>query len=267
MHHEILVHNDMPKIDYCVLTVAGNPTMSGGGGKKTQHPLASFFSPTTGPAPASHRPLRTPGSSAQLEAKTSVTAVATQFFAKLWGTNLSRPVGAPTADRKERERAVGILSTSFGEWYLGENPAASSNVAEGTDNKRTLMNCVEVWWNSSSQALELRLDNQWSAGSCPTVFHQPGASACSSADGGTNDPQAEEGTNAPHKAGKGIEDTEHQELNRHGYDSDGSIMVLVKSYMHKWGKPGVKGGEHLGWRTVPEWAAKVGAQVLISNYY
>ena len=62
MHHEILVHNDMPKIDYCVLTVAGNPTMSGGGGKKTQHPLASFFSPTTGPAPASHRPLRTPGS-------------------------------------------------------------------------------------------------------------------------------------------------------------------------------------------------------------
>ena len=35
MHHEILVHNDMPKIDYCVLTVAGNPTMSGGGGKKT----------------------------------------------------------------------------------------------------------------------------------------------------------------------------------------------------------------------------------------
>jgi hypothetical protein len=26
-------------------------------------------------------------------------------------------------------------------------------------------------------------------------------------------------------------------------------MVLVKSYMHKWGKQGVKGGEHLGWRT------------------
>ena len=105
MHHEILVHNDMPKIDYCVLTVAGNPTMSGGGGRKTQQPLASFFSPTTGAAPASNRPLRTPGSSAQLEAKTSVTAVSTQFFAKLWATNLSRPVGAPTADRKELERA------------------------------------------------------------------------------------------------------------------------------------------------------------------
>jgi hypothetical protein len=134
MHHEIRVRDDMPKIDYCVLTVAGNPTMSGGGGRKTQQPLASFFSPTTGPAPASHRPLRTPGNSAQMEAKTSVTAVATQFFAKLWGTNLSRPVGAPTADRKERERSVGILSTSFGEWYLGENPAASSNVAEGTEH-------------------------------------------------------------------------------------------------------------------------------------
>jgi hypothetical protein len=120
------------------------------------------------------------------------------------------------------------------------------------------MNCVEVWWNSSSQAQELRLDNQWSAGSCPTVFHQPGASACSSAEGGTNTPQPEGGTNAPHKAGKGIGDTEDQELNRHGYDSDGAIMVLVKSYMHKWGKQGVKGGEHHGWRTVPEWAAKVG---------
>jgi len=43
-------------------------------------------------------------------------------------------VGAPTADRKELERAVDILSASFGEWYLGENPAASSNVAEGTEN-------------------------------------------------------------------------------------------------------------------------------------
>ena len=127
MHHKIRVRDDIPKIDYCVLTVTGNPTMSGGGGRKTQQPLASFFSPTTGPAPASHRPLRTPGSSAQLEAKTAVTAVAKQFFAKLWGTNLSRPVGAPTADRKERERAVVILSTSFGEWYLGDNPAASSN--------------------------------------------------------------------------------------------------------------------------------------------
>jgi hypothetical protein len=123
MHHEIRVHDDMPKIEYCVLTVAGNPTMSGGGGRRTQQPLASFFSPTTGPAPASHRPLRTPGISAQLEAKTAVTAVATQFFAKLWGTNLSRPVGVPTADCKELEQDVVILSTSFGEWYLGENPA------------------------------------------------------------------------------------------------------------------------------------------------
>jgi len=56
-----------------------------------------------------------------------------------------------TADRKERERAVGILSTSFGEWYLCENQAASSNVAEGTENKLILMNCVEVWLISSSK--------------------------------------------------------------------------------------------------------------------
>jgi hypothetical protein len=154
----------MPKIDYCVLTVTGNPTMSGGGGRRTQQPLTLFFSPTTGPAPALHRPLRTPGSSAQLEAKTAVTAVATQFFAKLWGTNLSRPVGAPTADRKERERVVGILSTSCGEWYLGENPAASSNVAEGTENKRILMNPLHAFSHSKAlwssfpwQSLDLEL--------------------------------------------------------------------------------------------------------------
>ena len=78
------------------------------------------------------------------------------------------------------------------------------------------MNCVEVWWNTSSQAQDLRLDNQWSAGLCPTVFHQPGASARSSAEGSTNAPQAEGGTNAPHKPGKGIKDTEQQELNRRG---------------------------------------------------
>ena len=35
-----------------------------------------------------------------------------------------------------------------------------------------------------------------------------------------------------------------QELNRHGYESDGAVMVLVKSYMHKCDKQGVKGGEH-----------------------
>jgi hypothetical protein len=158
--------------------------MSGGGGRKEQQPLASFFSPTTGPAPASHGPLRMPGSSARLEAKNSVNAVATQFFAQLWHTTLSRPVGAPTAERKARERAVSILSTSFGEWYLGESPEAQSNVAEGTENKRTLMNNVQVWWNSSSEAQQLRLDNQWSAGSCPTVFHQA-AAVCRSAAGGT----------------------------------------------------------------------------------
>ncbi len=51
-----------------------------GKSRKEQRPLASFFSPTTGPSPASHGPLRTPGSSARLQAKNAVTAVATQFF-------------------------------------------------------------------------------------------------------------------------------------------------------------------------------------------
>ena len=131
-----------------------------GKSRKEQRPLASFFSPTTGPSPASHGPLRTPGSSARLQAKNAVTAVATQFFAQPRRTSLSRPVGASSAERKARDQAVSILSTSFGEWYLGENPEARWNVAEGTENKRILMNSVEVRWNSSSEAQELRLDNQ-----------------------------------------------------------------------------------------------------------
>ena len=134
-----------------------------GKSRKEQRPLASFFSPTTGPSPASHGPLRTPGSSARLQAKNAVTAVATQFFCATEAhlpVNESRPVGASSAERKARDQAVSILSTSFREWYLGENPEARWNVAEGTENKRILMNSVEVWWNSSSEAQELRLDNQ-----------------------------------------------------------------------------------------------------------
>ena len=127
------------------------------GAGKRGNLLCHFSDPTTGPAPALYCPLRTPGISAQLEAKTTVSVMAKQFFAKLWGTNLSRQVGTPTADRKEHELSVGILSTSFDEWYLGENQTVSSNVADGTENKHILMNCVEVWWNSSSQAPELRL--------------------------------------------------------------------------------------------------------------
>ena len=42
MHHETRVYDDMQKIHYCVLTVTGNPTMSGGGGRRRQQPLVLF---------------------------------------------------------------------------------------------------------------------------------------------------------------------------------------------------------------------------------
>ena len=96
--------------------------MTTGGGKKMQRTLGSFFgAPSeTAPSPAAHAPLGTPGSSAHQDALKAVTGVATQFFAGLWRTSMARSVGAPSADRKERERAVMVLSKAFGEWYCSE---------------------------------------------------------------------------------------------------------------------------------------------------
>ena len=63
---------------------------------------------------------------------------------------------------------MGILSTSFGEWYLGENPAATSNVAEGTENKRILMNPLHafshskaLWEFISVAELGLGINSKW----------------------------------------------------------------------------------------------------------
>ena len=56
---------------------------------------------------------------------------------------------------------------------------------------------------------------------------------------------------------RAVEQTEQQELDAHDYDAGGAIMVLVKAAMHVWGKPGVKGGEHMSFRTNKEWAWEV----------
>ena len=146
--------------------------MTTGGGKKMQRTLGSFFgAPSeTAPSPAAHAPLRTPGSSAHQDAQKAVTAVATQFFAGLWRTSTGRPVGAPSADRKERERAVVVLSKAFGVWYCREHQEARSDVAEGTDNKQKLADEVHHWWNSATEAESLREANRWEAGQSPNVF-------------------------------------------------------------------------------------------------
>ena len=104
-------------------------SMTTAGGRKKQRTLGSFFgAPSeTAPSPAAHAPLRTPGSSAHQDAQKAVTAVATQFFAGLWRTSTARPVGAPSADRKERERAVVVLSKVFGVWYCREHQEARSD--------------------------------------------------------------------------------------------------------------------------------------------
>ena len=153
------------------------------GGKKEQRTVSSFFGAASG-APATHTPLRTPGSSARLDAQKAVTAVAAQFFAQLWGTNKSRPVGPPTRDRKEREKAVVLLSAAFGESFCTAHPDARSDVAEGTMHKQKLLGEVQEWWNSDTHAATLRLENKWGAGSNPSVFLQPAAAAASAMEGG-----------------------------------------------------------------------------------
>ena len=87
-------------------------------------------------------------------------------------------------------------------------------------------------------------------GPSPTVFHQA-TTACRSASGGTDTPHVVSSffSTKKDKSLKGIEDTEKQELDQYGYDSPGSTMVLVKSLIRKWGKHGVKGCDHLGWRS------------------
>ena len=245
--------------------------MTTAGGRKKQQTLGSFFgAPSeTAPSAAAHAPLRTPGSSAQQDALKAVTGVATQFFAGLWRTRMSRPVGPPSAERKERERAVMVLSKAFGEWYCSEHKEARSDVAEGKDNKQKLTDAVHDWWNSATEAEYLRETNRWEGGGSPSVFVTAASGARSVGGTGEGDrsaagvdtiPQEREGgllSMKEDKTAKGIEATEQQELDTHGYDSAGAIMILVKACMHKWGKIGVKGGDHIGWRTTKEWALEV----------
>jgi len=49
-------------------------------------------------------------------------------------THLPVKTSGSSIDSKKLETAVSILSTSFGQWHLGENQAALSNVAEGKEN-------------------------------------------------------------------------------------------------------------------------------------
>ena len=51
---------------------------------------------------------------------------------------------------------------------------------------------------------------------------------------------------------------EEVDTRTYGYESAGTIQILMQAALHKWGKQGVKGGEHLGWRTPDEWIQEVG---------
>ena len=88
-------------------------------------------------------------------------------------------MGPPTRDRKEREKAVVLLSAAFGESFCTAHPDARSDVAEGTMNKQKLVGEVQEWWHSDTHAATLRLENRWGAGSNPSVFLQPAAAAAS----------------------------------------------------------------------------------------
>ena len=71
---------------------------------------------------------------ARREAQEAVTAVATQFFKKLFGVENSRSVGAPSAKQRERERAAQVLPCEFWTCYCNKHADVQANIAHGNDN-------------------------------------------------------------------------------------------------------------------------------------
>jgi hypothetical protein len=88
----------------------------------------------------------------------------------------------------------------------------------------------------------MRVANEWSGGLKPTVFQKALEVNLESAAQGVG-----EGTD-----GDGKQQSEEDDHRRYGY-KDPIIQLLVRSYMHVWGKTK---GEHIGWRNYKEWKAK-----------
>jgi len=224
--------------------------MSGGGPRKEQQKLFAFLGGASTGVGDGGSAQRTIGPRARREMEDAVTALANKYFAGLFQVQDTKKVGAPSKDRIERERAVGVLSKAFCGWYFDKHDMVTRDVVEGKANRAKLTEEVQEWWGGSKEAEELRKDNNWSAGPQPQVRVDIRSSAASGAY-----LCAEE--HSQQQEGDG-ESPEEVEARKYGYESGGTIQILMQAALHKWGKQGVKGGEHLGWRTPEEWIQEVG---------
>jgi hypothetical protein len=75
-----------------------------------------------------------------------------------------KPVGAPSKDFLERERASTVLANGFCKWYFDTHDSVPRDVAHGKSNRELLTAEVKAWWGDSKEAQELRQENAWSAG-------------------------------------------------------------------------------------------------------
>ena len=124
---------------------------------------------------------RTIGPRARREMEDAVTSLANKYFAGLFQVQDTKKVGAPTKDRIERERAVGVLSKAFCGWYFDKHDMLTRDDAEGKANRAKLTAEVQEWRGGSKEAEELRKDNKWSAGLQPQVRVDISSSAASGA--------------------------------------------------------------------------------------
>ena len=84
-------------------------TMSGGGPRKEQQKLFAFLGGASTGVGDGGSAQRTIGPRARREMEDAVTSLAQKYFAGLFQVQDTKKVGAPSKDRIERERAVGVL--------------------------------------------------------------------------------------------------------------------------------------------------------------
>ena len=83
-------------------------TMSGGGPRKEQQKLFAFLGGASTGVGDGGSAQRTIGPRARREMEDAVTSLANKYFAGLFQVQDTKKVGAPSKDRIERERAVGV---------------------------------------------------------------------------------------------------------------------------------------------------------------
>ena len=110
--------------------------MSGGGPRKEQQKLFAFLGGASTGVGDGGSAQRTIGPRARREMEDAVTSLANKYFAGLFQVQDTKKVGAPSKDRIERERAVGVLSKAFCGWHFAST-TKRANKAQPQSNPST----------------------------------------------------------------------------------------------------------------------------------